>query len=88
MLLAKALGINYRIGIFLACLLLIVDIENPSFISRLILELNMLSFELLTTALILSFTIFWMHFTANALNLLSLFNTFETSDKFGNFIKK
>lgn len=57
-LLAKALIINYIIGAFLACLLLIVNIKNLSIESELILQLNMLSFELLTIVLILSFTIF------------------------------
>ena len=57
MLLAEVLSIDCRIGALLACLLLIVDIKNLSIVSGLILKLNMLSFGLLTTALISSFTI-------------------------------
>ena len=76
MLLAEALSIDHRIGALLACLLSIVNIENPFIASRLILELDMLSFGLLITMLISSFTISWTYFTVNTLNLLFLFNVF------------
>ena len=72
----EALSKNYRIDTLLMYLLSMVNIENPSIISELIFELDMLSFGLLTIVLISSFTISLTHSTANALNALSLFNAF------------
>ena len=72
----EALSIDYRIDTLLACSLLIIDIKNLSIASRQILELDMLSFGLLTTMLISSFTISWIYSITNILNLLSLFNAF------------
>ena len=65
-----------------------VNIENPSIIFGLILELDMLSVRLLTIVLISSFTISLTHSIANTLNVLSLFNAFWTLNKFGNSIKE
>lgn len=56
-LLAEAMSKDYKIGVFLACLLSIIDIKNLFIVSELILELDMLSFGLLTTTLISFFTI-------------------------------
>lgn len=84
----EALSKNYRIDTLLMYLLSMVNIENPSIISELIFELDMLSFGLLTIVLISSFTISLTHSTANALNALSLFNAFWTLNKFGNLIKE
>lgn len=76
MLLAEALSIKHKIGALLVYLLSIVNVKNLFIASGLILELDMLSFRLLTIALISFFTISWTYFTANVLNLLPLFNAF------------
>lgn len=76
MLPSETLNKNYRISAFLVYLLSIVDIKNHFIASELILKLDMLGFELLTTALISSFTISWTHSITNILNLLFHFNAF------------
>ena len=57
MLLDEVLSKDCRIGVFLACLLSMVNIENFSIVFGQILKLDMQSFGLLTPTLISSFTI-------------------------------
>lgn len=76
MLLVETLSKDYRIGILLVYLLLIFDIKNLLIAFELIIKLNILSFELLTTVFILFFIISWIYFIINILNMLSFFNTF------------
>lgn len=73
MLFAKFPSKNYKIGVFLAYLLLIVNIKNFFILFGLILKLAILNYGLLTIALISFFIIFWIYFIANALNLPSFF---------------
>ena len=54
----ETLSKNCRIGAFLEYLLLIIKIKNLAIIFKLILELTILNFGLLTTLFISFFTIF------------------------------